>query len=77
VLLAQARGAFPLNTSKRLWDYRSIMADFETIVYEKRGAIATLTMNRPERLNGMTNLMPLETGRALAAAAPTGLRTLN
>jgi len=45
------------------------MADFETIVYEKRGAIATLTMNRPERLNGMTNLMLLEAGRALAAAA--------
>jgi 2-(1,2-epoxy-1,2-dihydrophenyl)acetyl-CoA isomerase len=44
-------------------------ARFETIIYEKTGAIATLTMNRPDRLNGMTNRMLLETGEALAAAA--------
>ena len=44
-------------------------ARYETIIYEKAGAIATLTMNRPERLNGMTNRMLLETGAALAAAA--------
>lgn len=44
-------------------------AAFETILYEKSGAIATLTMNRPDRLNGMTNRMLRETGEALAAAA--------
>ncbi len=44
-------------------------ATFETILYEKSGAIATLTMNRPDRLNGMTNRMLRETGEALAAAA--------
>src|SRR5690349_10086210 len=44
-------------------------ARFETIIYEKAGAIATLTMTRPDRLNGMTNRMLLETGEALAAAA--------
>lgn len=44
-------------------------ATFETILYEKSGAIATLTMNRPDRLNGMTNRMLRETGQALAAAA--------
>lgn len=42
---------------------------FETILYEKNGPVATLTMNRPERMNGMTNRMLRETGEALAAAA--------
>src|SRR5256885_16944619 len=42
---------------------------FETIVYEKSGAIAMLTLNRPERMNGMTNRMVLEAGEALAVAA--------
>jgi 2-(1,2-epoxy-1,2-dihydrophenyl)acetyl-CoA isomerase len=42
---------------------------FETIVYEKSGSIATLTLNRPERMNGMTNQMLLETGEALGGAA--------
>ena len=42
---------------------------FETIVYEKSGPVARLTMNRPERLNGMTNRMLVETRRALTAAA--------
>jgi 2-(1,2-epoxy-1,2-dihydrophenyl)acetyl-CoA isomerase len=42
---------------------------FETIKYEKNGPVATLTINRPDRMNGMTNVMLIETGRALAAAA--------
>ena len=42
---------------------------FETILYEKSGPVARLTMNRPERLNGMTNRMLVETRSALAAAA--------
>ena len=42
---------------------------YQTILYEKTGAIATLTMNRPERMNGMTNRMVSETTRALDAAA--------
>ena len=42
---------------------------FETIRYEKTGAIATLTLNRPERMNGMTNRMLRETTDVLAAAA--------
>ena len=45
------------------------MTDYETIVYEKDGPVATLTMNRPERMNSMTNRMVIETGRALVAAA--------
>lgn len=42
---------------------------FQTIIYEKNGPVATLTMNRPDRMNGMTNRMLRETGEALAAAA--------
>jgi 2-(1,2-epoxy-1,2-dihydrophenyl)acetyl-CoA isomerase len=42
---------------------------FETLLYEKAGPIATLTLNRPERMNGMTNLMVVEARAALAAAA--------
>lgn len=47
------------------------MADirYETITYVREGAIATLTMNRPERMNGMTNRMVIEATRALTAAA--------
>jgi 2-(1,2-epoxy-1,2-dihydrophenyl)acetyl-CoA isomerase len=41
---------------------------FETILYEKSGPIATLTMNRPER-NGMTTRMLREAHEALIAAA--------
>ena len=35
----------------------------ETIAYEKSGLVARLTLNRPDRLNGMTN-------RMFAACAP-------
>jgi 2-(1,2-epoxy-1,2-dihydrophenyl)acetyl-CoA isomerase len=45
------------------------MTAYETIAYTKDGPVATLTMNRPERMNAMTNRMVLETGRALVAAA--------
>jgi 2-(1,2-epoxy-1,2-dihydrophenyl)acetyl-CoA isomerase len=44
-------------------------APYETILFDKAGPVATITMNRPERMNGMTNLMLVETGEALAAAA--------
>src|SRR5882762_8727102 len=42
---------------------------YETILYEKAGAIATLTMNRPDRMNGMTNRMVVEITKALRAVA--------
>jgi len=44
-------------------------SSYQTIIFEKAGPIARLTMNRPDRLNGMTNRMLLETGDALAGAA--------
>jgi 2-(1,2-epoxy-1,2-dihydrophenyl)acetyl-CoA isomerase len=55
----------------RALDGRNSMSPpgFQTIRYEKAGAIATLTMSRPERMNGMTNQMLRETTEALAAAA--------
>ena len=42
---------------------------YETILYEKSGPVATLTINRPDRLNGMTKKMLREARQALTAAA--------
>ena len=42
---------------------------FETIRYEVEGGLARLTLNRPDRLNGMTNRMVRETHDALSLAA--------
>lgn len=42
---------------------------FETLLYEKTGAVATLTLNRPERMNSMTNRMVIEVRAVLAAVA--------
>ena len=42
---------------------------FETILYEQDGPVVTITMNRAERKNAMTNRMVRETGDALAYAA--------
>ena len=43
-------------------------ARYETLLYEKSGAIATLTLNRPDRMNGMTNRMVAESVDAGFAA---------
>ena len=42
---------------------------YETILYQKSGPVATLTINRPDRLNGMTKKMLRETREALTAAS--------
>jgi 2-(1,2-epoxy-1,2-dihydrophenyl)acetyl-CoA isomerase len=42
---------------------------FETIRYEVSGGLARLTLNRPDRLNGMTNQMVREAHDALVLAA--------
>lgn len=34
--------------------------DYQEIIYDKRNAIATITFNRPERLNALTGLMRVE-----------------
>lgn len=43
--------------------------EFETIRYEVAGGIARLTLDRPERMNTMTNRMVRETYEALSVAA--------
>ncbi|MDO8431163.1 MAG: enoyl-CoA hydratase-related protein [Candidatus Binatus sp.] len=43
--------------------------DFKTIRFEKAGAVATLTMNRPDRLNAIAGPMMREMSDTLAAVA--------
>ncbi len=40
--------------------------EFTTLLYERDGRIARITLNRPERLNAINGAMPGE----IAAAAP-------
>lgn len=42
--------------------------EFETLLYETEGRVATLTLNRPERLNTIVPPMPDEIEQAVAAA---------
>ena len=41
------------------------MTQYETILYEKKGNIATITLNRPNVLNALTRTMFIEIGSAL------------
>jgi enoyl-CoA hydratase len=41
------------------------MEKFQTIIYEKKDGIATITLNRPEAMNAINRTMFLEIGRAL------------
>jgi len=42
--------------------------DYETIIYEKRGPIATVTLNRPDKLNALSEDLQLEVRHALEDA---------
>jgi len=44
------------------------MEDFTTLLYEKTGPIARITLNRPERGNGITFAMPRELAAAVERA---------
>jgi len=46
--------------------------DFEQIAYEKRDGIATITLNRPERMNAFTDVMLREWAQALEDARLDG-----
>lgn len=48
------------------------MADYASIIVEKGRGLATLTLNRPEQRNGMTNRMVRETYEALREIAADG-----
>lgn len=41
------------------------MANYKTIIYEKKNSIAKITLNRPEAMNAITRTMFLEIGQAL------------
>jgi 2-(1,2-epoxy-1,2-dihydrophenyl)acetyl-CoA isomerase len=45
------------------------MQEYQTILYESADGVGRLTLNRPERLNGITNQMVVETYDALSRAA--------
>jgi 2-(1,2-epoxy-1,2-dihydrophenyl)acetyl-CoA isomerase len=45
------------------------MREYQTILCEVRGGVARVTLNRPERLNGMTNQMVVEAHDALGRLA--------
>ncbi|HKW53145.1 MAG TPA: enoyl-CoA hydratase-related protein [Stellaceae bacterium] len=50
---------------------------YETILYEQRGAVALITLNRPERLNAMNAAMLRELNAAMdAAEADTSVRAI-
>lgn len=44
------------------------MSDFTTLLYETEGRIATITLNRPERLNAINDVMPGEIAAAVKRA---------
>jgi enoyl-CoA hydratase len=41
------------------------MEKFQTIIYEKKDGVATITLNRPEAMNAINRTMFMEIGRAL------------
>jgi len=45
------------------------VVEYETLTYEKSQGVATVTLNRPDRMNGMTSLMVREAHDALSVAA--------
>lgn len=50
------------------------MGSYETITYESTGGVGTITLNRPERLNGITNRMMYDLYDVLSAL-PTDHQT--
>ena len=47
------------------------MPDFQTLLYTTDGAVATITLNRPEQLNTIVPPMPDEVRRRSRAPSPT------
>jgi 2-(1,2-epoxy-1,2-dihydrophenyl)acetyl-CoA isomerase len=45
------------------------MPPYQTLLYETTGGVATLTLNRPDRMNGMTSRMVREAHEVLTEAA--------
>ena len=49
--------------------------DFKTLTYETDGRVATITLNRPERMNAICAGMPTEIAAAVEAALREKLLT--
>jgi 2-(1,2-epoxy-1,2-dihydrophenyl)acetyl-CoA isomerase len=45
-----------------------MMADYETILYDRKNSVATITLNRPDRRNAIIDLMLKEISHALKTA---------
>lgn len=52
------------------------MSSYSTILYSLSGDVATLTLNRPDRMNAITPLLIEETMDAIDAASSNGARAL-
>src|SRR6185369_14906638 len=53
------------------------MADFENIILDKQGAVATITLNRPEKLNAFAGRMREELAEAIEdAGQDTAIRVV-
>lgn len=58
-------------------DGRVAVGTYETVIFESSDGIGTVTLNRPERLNGITNQMMLELYEVVSGlAADTSLRVV-
>lgn len=44
------------------------MAEFNSILYDVENGVATITLNRPERMNAIDWVMPFEIRRAVEQA---------
>ncbi|MBM3567061.1 MAG: hypothetical protein FJX42_13230, partial [Alphaproteobacteria bacterium] len=49
---------------------------YQTILFERSGGVATLTLNRPDKLNSFTDAMHAEVRDALAGVRQDGTRCL-
>ncbi len=50
--------------------------EFETVIYSLDGAVATVTMNRPEALNALSLQLTTDLGAAIRQAASDGARAI-
>lgn len=57
----------PAPATLRFDSPRRRIMDFETIVYERKGPVAYVTLNRPEKLNAMNDTLHRELAEAWAA----------
>src|SRR5687768_10489410 len=57
-----------MNSKKSKRNAKRADPAFETLLYEVSGRVATITLNRPQRLNAINDAMPAEIRAAVEAA---------